>query len=222
MKRRVILALALFAPFAFAQEDKKEEKKEAEPAKAAETAKVSDIKIKIVTTKGDVEATIFASKVPVTSANFLNLAKRGYYNGIAFHRVIENFMVQGGDPTESGRGGPGYKFADEFDKSLRHNKAGIFSMANAGPGTNGSQFFITMAPTPFLDDRHSVFGEVTKGQDVVGKIVGKVNTGEPGVKADGKGDKIEKIEILDSTDALFAAQKANIEKWDAALKSVGK
>jgi len=219
MKRRVILALALFAPFAFAQEEKKEEKKEAEPAKAAA---VSDIKIKIVTTKGDIEATIFASKVPVTSANFLNLAKRGYYNGIAFHRVIDNFMIQGGDPTESGRGGPGYKFADEFDKSLRHSKPGIFSMANAGPGTNGSQFFITMAPTPFLDDRHSVFGEVTKGLEVVNKIVGKVNTGEPGVKADGKGDKIEKIEILDSTDALFAAQKANIEKWDASLKSIGK
>ena len=219
MKRRLILALALFAPFAFAQEEKKEEKKDAEPAKAAA---VSDIKIKIVTTKGDIEATIFASKVPMTSANFLNLAKRGYYNGISFHRVIENFMIQGGDPTESGRGGPGYKFKDEFDKGLRHSKPGIFSMANAGPGTNGSQFFITMAPTPFLDDRHSVFGEVTKGQDVVTKIVGKVNTGEPGVKADGKGDKIEKIEILDSTDALFAAQKENIEKWDTALKSIGK
>nr|WP_193213087.1 peptidylprolyl isomerase [Luteolibacter marinus] len=216
MKRRLILALALFAPFAFAQEEKKEDAKPAEPAAKAE---VKDIKIKMVTTKGDIEATIFASKVPMTAANFLNLAKRGYYDGIAFHRVIENFMIQGGDPTESGRGGPGYRFADEFDPSLKHTKPGIFSMANAGPGTNGSQFFITMAPTPFLDNRHSVFGEVTKGQDVVNKILGKVNTGEPGGKVDpdGKGDKITKIEILDSTDALFAAQKDNLDKWNATL-----
>jgi peptidyl-prolyl cis-trans isomerase B (cyclophilin B) len=222
MKRRLILALAMFAPFAFAQEAAKKE--EAKPAEAAKTEEVKDIKIKMTTTKGDIEATIFASKVPVTAANFLNLAKRGYYNGIAFHRVIENFMVQGGDPTESGRGGPGYKFADEFHPDLKHTKPGIFSMANAGPGTNGSQFFITMAPTPFLDNRHSVFGEVTKGQDVVNKILGKVNTGEPGGKVDpaGKGDKIEKIEILDSTDALFAAQKAKIDEWDAKLKAAGK
>ncbi|MCW1925233.1 peptidylprolyl isomerase [Luteolibacter arcticus] len=222
MKRRLILALALFAPFAFAQEEAKKE--EAKPAEAAKTEEIKDIKIKITTTKGDIEATIFASKVPVTAANFLSLAKRGYYNGIAFHRVIENFMVQGGDPTESGRGGPGYKFADEFHPDLKHTKPGIFSMANAGPGTNGSQFFITMAPTPFLDNRHSVFGEVTKGQDVVGKIMGKVDTKEPGGKVDpaGKGDKIEKIEILDSTDALFAAQKAKIDEWDGKLKAMGK
>ncbi|MEK7953863.1 peptidylprolyl isomerase [Luteolibacter sp. Y139] len=222
MKRRLILALALFAPFAFAQEEAKKE--ETKPAEAAKTEAVKDIKIKMTTTKGDIEATIFASKVPVTAANFLNLAKRGYYNGIAFHRVIENFMVQGGDPTESGRGGPGYKFADEFHPELKHSKPGIFSMANAGPGTNGSQFFITMAPTPFLDNHHSVFGEVTKGQDVVNKLLGKVNTGETGGKVDpaGKGDKIEKIEILDSTDALFAAQKAKIDEWDAKLKAAGK
>jgi len=216
MKRRLLLALALSAPFAFAEEAKKDAGAD-QPATA-----VTDIKIKMVTDKGDIEATIFASKVPMTAANFLSLAKRGYYNGIAFHRVIENFMIQGGDPTESGRGGPGYRFADEFHPALKHSKPGLFSMANAGPGTNGSQFFITMAPTPFLDNRHSVFGEVTKGQDVVNKIVGKIDTGEPGVKADGKGDKIQKIEILDSTDALFAAQKANLEKWDATLKAAGK
>jgi peptidyl-prolyl cis-trans isomerase B (cyclophilin B) len=219
MKRRLILALALFAPFAFAEDAKKEEVK---PAEAAKPAAVTDIKIKMVTDAGDIEATIFASKVPMTSANFLNLAKRGYYNNIAFHRVIENFMIQGGDPTESGRGGPGYKFADEFHPELKHSKPGLFSMANAGPGTNGSQFFITMAPTPFLDNRHSVFGEVTKGLDIVNKIVGKVDTGEPGGKSDGKGNKITKIEILDSTDALFAAQKENIDKWEAALKAAGK
>jgi peptidyl-prolyl cis-trans isomerase B (cyclophilin B) len=200
MKRRLILALAMFAPFAFAQEEKKEE---AKPAAA-----VSDIKIKMVTSKGDIEATLFASKVPMTVANFLNLAKRGYYNNLTFHRVIPDFMIQGGDPTGTGMGGPGYKFADEFNPSLRHSKAGIFSMANAGPATNGSQFFITHKETPHLDDKHSVFGEVTKGQEVVNKIA--------------KGDKIEKIEILDSPDALFAAQKANIEKWNAALKAAGK
>lgn len=201
MKRRVILALAMLAPFAFAQDEKKEEaKKDAAPAAAA----VKDIKIKVVTTKGDIEGTIFASKVPMTAANFLNLAKKGYYDGLTFHRVIAGFMIQGGDPAGNGTGGPGYKFGDEFDKSLKHSKPGIFSMANAGPGTNGSQFFITHVPTPHLDGKHSVFGEVTKGQDVVDKIA--------------VGDKINKIEILDSTDALFAAQKANLEKWDAVLK----
>jgi peptidyl-prolyl cis-trans isomerase B (cyclophilin B) len=201
MKRRLILALALFAPLAFAEEAKKE-------AEAAKPAAIKDIRLIVKTNKGDIEGTLFASKVPMTAANFLNLAKRGYYNGITFHRVIPDFMIQGGDPTASGAGGPGYKFADEFDASLKHSKPGIFSMANAGPATNGSQFFITHVPTPHLDGRHSVFGEVTKGQDVVNKIV--------------QGDKIEKIEILDSTDALFAAQKANIDKWDAALKAAGK
>ena len=192
----------MLAPFAFAQA----EKKEAAPAKAAVTVK--DIKIKMVTSKGEIEATLFASKVPMTAANFLNLAKKGYYDGITFHRVIPDFMIQGGDPTATGTGGPGYKFGDEFDPSLKHNKPGIFSMANAGPGTNGSQFFIPHVPTPHLDGKHSVFGEVTKGQDVVNKIV--------------KGDKITKIEVIDSTDALFEAQKANLEKWNASLKSIGK
>jgi peptidyl-prolyl cis-trans isomerase B (cyclophilin B) len=209
MKRRIAIAFALLAPFAFAEEAKK-----AEDTKPAE---VKDIRIKMVTTKGTLEATMFASKVPMTVASFLNLAKRGYYDGIAFHRVIDQFMIQGGDPTESGRGGPGYKFADEFHPDLKHNKAALFSMANAGPGTNGSQFFITMVPTPFLDNRHSVFGEVTKGQDVVNKIIGKNNTGERGCKHDGKGDKITKIEILDSTDALFAAQKENLDQWNKIL-----
>jgi peptidyl-prolyl cis-trans isomerase B (cyclophilin B) len=201
MKRRLILALSLLAPFAFAEEAKKE-------AEAAKPAAIKDIRLIVKTTKGDIEGTLFASKVPMTAANFLNLAKRGYYNGIAFHRVIPDFMIQGGDPTGTGAGSPGYRFADEFDASLKHSKPGIFSMANAGPATNGSQFFITHVPTPHLDGKHSVFGEVTKGQDVVNKIV--------------QGDKIEKIEVLDSTDALFAAQKANIDKWDAALKAAGK
>jgi peptidyl-prolyl cis-trans isomerase B (cyclophilin B) len=168
------------------------------------TKPVNDINITLHTSKGDIEGTIFASKVPMTAANFLNLAKKGYYNGITFHRVIPDFMIQGGDPTGTGTGGPGYRFGDEFVPTLKHSKPGIFSMANAGPGTNGSQFFITHVPTPHLDGRHTVFGEVTKGQDVVNKIE--------------KGDKITGIDIKDSTDALFKAQAENIEKWNSAMK----
>lgn len=176
----------------------------AAPAVKAQDAKpVQDIKITIKTNKGDIDLTIFASKVPLTAANFLNLAKHGYYDGIAFHRVIPEFMIQGGDPTGTGRGGPGYKFEDEIDSSLRHSKPGILSMANAGPNTNGSQFFITHVPTPHLDGKHAVFGEVTKGQDVVNAIV--------------KGDKIESIKIEGSTDALFEKEKDRIAKWNAAL-----
>lgn len=173
------------------------------PAPAAPAA-VTDIRIILKTSKGDIEATLFASKVPMTVANYLNLATRGFYDGLTFHRVIPDFMIQGGDPDGTGRGGPGYQFADEFDRSLQHSKPGIFSMANAGPGTNGSQFFVTHVATPHLDGRHSVFGEVTKGMDVVNTIT--------------KGDKIVKIEILDSTASLFATQPANLAKWNAALK----
>ncbi|MFZ4683769.1 MAG: peptidylprolyl isomerase, partial [Terrimicrobiaceae bacterium] len=126
---------------------------------------MSDIRILLKTGKGDIEATLFASKAPVTVANFLNLSQRGYYEGITFHRVIPDFMVQGGDPSGTGGGGPGYNFEDEVKTGLKHDKPGIFSMANRGPGTNGSQFFITHVPTPWLDGKHTVFGEVTKGQD---------------------------------------------------------
>jgi len=170
------------------------------PAPAA----ITDIHIVVKTSKGDIEGTLFASKVPMTAANFLNLAKKGFYDGLMFHRVIAGFMIQGGDPLGNGTGGPGYKFADEFDPSLRHDKPGMFSMANSGPGTNGSQFFITHVATPWLDGKHTVFGEVTKGQDVVNTIA--------------RGDKITTIVILDSTDALFAAQAANLAKWNAVLK----
>ncbi len=162
-----------------------------------------DINITIKTNKGDIDVVIFASKVPLTAASFLNLAKHDYYNGVKFHRVIKNFMIQGGDPTGSGSGGPGYKFEDEIDPTLKHTKGGILSMANAGPATNGSQFFITHLATPHLDGRHAVFGEVTKGQDVVNAIA--------------QGDKIESITIKDSTDTLFENMKDRITKWNATL-----
>ena len=130
------------------------------------------INIRIKTTLGDIEAQLFLEDVPNTVNNFVTLAKKGYYDGIVFHRVIPNFMVQTGDPTGTGRGGPGYTFKDEFSSKLRHSKPGMFSMANSGPNTNGSQFFITVAPAAWLDGKHSVFGQVTKGMDVVQAIVG--------------------------------------------------
>jgi cyclophilin family peptidyl-prolyl cis-trans isomerase len=121
----------------------------------------------IHTDKGDIVVELFAGKAPRTVNNFVFLARQGFYDGTIFHRVIKDFMAQGGDPTGSGRGGPGYRFDDEFDPSLRHNKAGLLSMANAGAGTNGSQFFITHVPTPWLDNKHSIFGQVVEGMDVV-------------------------------------------------------
>ncbi len=164
---------------------------------------MNDIKITLHTSAGDIAATIYASKVPLTSANFLNLAQRGYYDGITFHRVIANFMIQGGDPTGTGRGGPGYKFGDEFYPELRHRSPGVFSMANAGPGTNGSQFFITHCATPHLDGKHSVFGQVTDGQHVIDKVK--------------QGDKISSITIHDDLTELLADQKDHVEHWNSIL-----
>jgi peptidyl-prolyl cis-trans isomerase A (cyclophilin A) len=146
------------------------------------------------TSEGNFTIKLFDQDVPNTVANFVGLAegtkewtdpktgqrvKRPYYDGLIFHRIIADFMIQGGDPLGTGTGGPGYKFGDEFHPKLRHSKAGILSMANAGPGTNGSQFFITLAATPWLDNKHSVFGEVVSGMDVVEKI-GNVATSKPG------------------------------------------
>jgi peptidyl-prolyl cis-trans isomerase B (cyclophilin B) len=203
MKKIALLLLASLATLFTACAQQK--------AKAPE----KDIRIVIKTDKGDINATIYASKTPVTAANFLNLVKRGYYNGIKFHRVIPNFMIQGGDPTETGRGGPGYKFEDEIVSSLKHNQPGIFSMANSGPGTNGSQFFITHKATPWLDGRHTVFGETTKGVNTVNQITGKLSG--PGWKTDGVGSKIISIEVLDSTDELFKLQADRIADWNKVL-----
>jgi peptidyl-prolyl cis-trans isomerase A (cyclophilin A) len=143
------------------------------------------------TTEGNFTVRLYDEEAPKTVENFVGLAegtkewtdprtrrkvKEPYYNGVIFHRVIDGFMIQGGDPLGQGTGGPGYTFADEFHPRLRHNKAGILSMANAGPNTNGGQFFITLGPTPHLDNRHSVFGEVVEGMDVVQRI-GSTQTG---------------------------------------------
>jgi peptidyl-prolyl cis-trans isomerase B (cyclophilin B) len=124
----------------------------------------------IETNQGIIVADLFAAQAPRTVNNFVALARDGYYDGVTFHRVIPDFMIQGGDPSGTGRGGPGYTFKDEFDPKLKHDKPGVLSMANAGANTNGSQFFITHVPTPWLDGKHSVFGQVVKGQDVVNKI----------------------------------------------------
>jgi len=136
------------------------------------------------TDKGTMVIELFADKTPMTVNNFVFLSREGFYNGVIFHRVIDNFMVQGGDPTGTGRGGPGYKFGDEFNSSLKHDKQGILSMANAGPGTNGSQFFITHGPTPHLNGRHTVFGQVVEGLDVLMSIPARDpgNVNAPAVK----------------------------------------
>jgi cyclophilin family peptidyl-prolyl cis-trans isomerase len=125
---------------------------------------------RLETDKGEIQIELHADKVPVTVNNFVFLCQEGFYDGVIFHRVIADFMVQGGDPTGTGTGGPGYRFEDEFDHTLKHDKPGVLSMANAGPNTNGSQFFITHTPTPWLDGKHSVFGLVTGGMDVVMSI----------------------------------------------------
>lgn len=128
------------------------------------------------TSKGDFKLELFEDKAPITTGNFIKLAEEGYYNGLIFHRVIDGFMIQGGCPQGSGRGGPGYTIQDEFHPELKHSGPGILSMANAGPNTGGSQFFITLAATAWLDGRHAVFGQVVEGMDVVSSI-GSVPTG---------------------------------------------
>ena len=167
---------------------------------------MKDIRAVVKTSKGDISLVLYAGKTPVTVANFLNLAKRGYYNGIKFHRVIPGFMIQGGDPLGTGTGGPGYNFQDEFRADLKHEGAGVLSMANPGrPNCNGSQFFITHDSTPHLNGKHTVFGKVTEGMNVVYGIQ--------------QGDVIKSIKVLDSTEDLFDSQRSNLSEWNNRLDS---
>ena len=153
-----------------------QEKSAEKPAAVEQTASGKNPIAVFETSKGTFKVELNADKAPQTVKNFSDLSKKGFYDGLIFHRVIDGFMIQGGDPKGNGTGGPGYKIPDEFNKSLRHNAAGILSMANAGPNTGGSQFFITLAATPWLDDKHAVFGKVVEGLDVV-QAIGKVKTG---------------------------------------------
>jgi cyclophilin family peptidyl-prolyl cis-trans isomerase len=158
------------------------------PSGALDTSKTYVAHFK--TERGEIVAELYADKAPLTVENFVNLSRSGFYDGTTFHRVIPGFMAQGGDPTGTGRGGPGYQFDDEFHPDLRHTGGGVLSMANAGPGTNGSQFFITYGATPHLDDRHSVFGRVVEGMDVLNSIRER----DPG-RDPNPGDRIDTIEI---------------------------
>ena len=166
-----------------------------------------NISASIETGKGTINISLFPDKAPATVASFVNLANKKFYDGLNFHRVIDQFMIQGGCPLGTGTGGPGYRFEDEFDRSLRHDQPGKLSMANAGPGTNGSQFFITHVPTPHLDDAHSIFGAVDSqsDQDVVDSIV--------------QGDEIIGIQISGDVDELLAAQSARLEEWNEVISS---
>ncbi len=157
----------------------------------------------IKTNKGEIKLHLFPDVAPVTVINFILLAKKGYYNGIKFHRVIEDFMIQGGDPTGTGAGGPGYQFGDEFKEGVVFNKKGLLAMANAGPNTNGSQFFITHVPTEWLNYKHTIFGEVVSEEDQ--KVVNAIK----------QNDVIEEVAIIGETEELF---KQN-EEFYTQLKS---
>lgn len=163
----------------------------------------------IKTNKGDIHLKLHADQTPTTVANFVNLTKQGFYNGLGFHRVIEDFMIQGGCPLGNGTGGPGYMFEDECSPDLVHDRPGILSMANAGPGTNGSQFFITHVPTPWLDGKHTIFGAVAddSDMDVVNSIV--------------QGDEITSIEISGDFEEFLASAGPNVELWNDALEEAG-
>jgi peptidyl-prolyl cis-trans isomerase B (cyclophilin B) len=166
---------------------------------------MSELKATFETSKGDIHTKLFPELAPLTVTNFVNLAQRGYYDGLKFHRVIADFMIQGGCPLGTGTGDPGYKFKDECTPKLKHDAPGKLSMANAGPNTNGSQFFITHVPTPWLDGKHTVFGEVidAKDQAVVDKIA--------------RGDTIKRIVIEGDTSALYAEHADQLAKWNATL-----
>jgi cyclophilin family peptidyl-prolyl cis-trans isomerase len=179
-----LIIILLIAAVSFSVAQEKTEKVQPKKEKKVETKLTGATVVVMETTMGNIELELFPKEAPKTVENFLGLAKKGYYNGIIFHRVIDNFMIQGGDPTGTGRGGEslwGKKFEDEFSPKLKFEGAGILAMANAGPGTNGSQFFITLVATPWLDSKHTIFGKVIGGVDVV-KAIGKVEVDRQGNK----------------------------------------
>lgn len=165
----------------------------------------TQLQITLHTDQGDIKLRLFPDETPITVANFANLASRGYYDNLSFHRVLADFMIQGGCPLGTGTGGPGYKFADECLRALKHDKPGILSMANAGPGTNGSQFFITHVPTPWLDGKHTVFGEVLDEQDQ--NVVDSIE----------QGDRINSLTIEGDLDAVLAAAADQVAQWNKIL-----
>jgi peptidyl-prolyl cis-trans isomerase B (cyclophilin B) len=173
--------------------------------KEAKLEKTYALKAIIKTTKGDINLNLKPEVAPITVANFVNLAKRGYYNGIKFHRVIPDFMIQGGDPTGTGAGGPGYNFRDEFVQGVEFTKPGILAMANAGPNTNGSQFFITHVPTEWLNYKHSIFGEVVSEEDQ--KIVDAIT----------QGDLMNEILIEGDVDSFLEEMKDVVAQLNVAL-----
>ena len=166
---------------------------------------MSTITAVIDTSKGPINVTLHAEKTPITVANFCHLVQSGFYDGLKFHRVIDNFMVQGGCPQGTGTGNPGYRFEDEFVAELKHDAPGKLSMANAGPGTNGSQFFITHVATPWLDGKHTVFGEVISADD------------QQVVNAIRMGDEMQKVTLSGDVDALLESQRERIEAWRKAM-----
>jgi peptidyl-prolyl cis-trans isomerase B (cyclophilin B) len=168
---------------------------------------MSDLIATFATSRGPIHVRLQPEKTPVTTASFVNLVRRGYYNGLSFHRVIADFMIQGGCPKGTGTGGPGYKFEDECRADLRHDKPGVLSMANAGPGTNGSQFFITHVATPWLDGKHTVFGNVVGAEDQ--KVVDAIRGG----------DRIDSITISGDVDAVLAAQADRVAEWNKILSA---
>jgi cyclophilin family peptidyl-prolyl cis-trans isomerase len=181
MKQTMIVLMIVFSVLACQGQDTGQVKSKETQTKEESTEMTVAV---VKTNMGTIEIELFAKETPKTVENFVGLANKEYYNGVIFHRVIDNFMIQGGDPTGTGRGGDSFwggKFADEIVPALKHDVPGILSMANAGPNTNGSQFFITLVATPWLDGKHTVFGKVIAGMDVVSAI-GKVATSKPGDK----------------------------------------
>lgn len=168
---------------------------------AVTSANAQELTALISTSKGEIEVTLNERAAPTTVANFINLALRGFYDGLIFHRVEPRFMIQTGDPRGDGTGDPGYRFSGETN--LRHNRPGIISTANSGPGTDGSQFFITHVPTPHLDGRHSVFGHVIRGMDVVNSIR--------------RGDVLESVTIRGDTAAVLERRRSDVERWNRIL-----